>query len=200
MSTSEAPFKPRNLVLVCHRETPSSSVVLGIEANVTRGSDGRLALAYRLSGEIGALLIPEPQPSGRADGLWEHTCFEVFIAVGGDAAYHEFNFSPSGQWAAYAFSDYRQSDAAASRQLACAGLPHIVTRRFADRLELDALISPDDLPSGAAAATLHLGVSAVVEADDGRRSYWALRHATARPDFHRRDAFTLELAAPPKTV
>jgi hypothetical protein len=167
---------------------------------VTRGADGHLALAYRLSGEIDGLLFPAPQPSCRADSLWEHTCFEVFIAVGGDAAYHEFNFSPSGQWAAYAFSGYRQRDAAGGLQLASTSSPHIVTRRFADRLELDAILSPDLLPSGAAAGTLQLGVSAVVEAADGRRTYWALRHATARPDFHRRDAFTLELAAPPTTV
>ena len=166
---------------------------------MSRGSDGHLALAYRLSGEIDRLLIPEPLPSGRADSLWEHTCFEVFIAVGGAAAYHEFNFSPSGQWAAYAFSGYRQRDAAGSRQLASISSPHIVTHRFADRLELDVLISPDALPPGAA-GRLQLGVSAVVEAADGRCTYWALCHATGRPDFHRRDVFTLELAASRTTV
>jgi hypothetical protein len=187
---------PSEARLVCHPDT-SIAAVRGIDASVTRGAHGHIALAYRLSGEIDRLLIPAQQPQGPVDNLWEHTCFEVFIAVGGAAAYHEFNFSPAGQWAAYAFAGYRQRDAAGSRQLASISSPRIVTRRFADRLELDAIVSADALPSGAATATLELGVSAVAEADDGRRSYWALRHAAARPDFHQRDTFILELAAPP---
>jgi hypothetical protein len=199
VSALARPCEARELVLVCHPDT-SVAAVRGIDTSVTRGADGHLALAYRLSGVIDRLLIPARQPQGRGDNLWEHTCFEVFIAVGGVAAYHEFNFSPSGQWAAYAFAGYRQRDAAGSRQLASISSPQIVTRRLADRLELDAIVSADALPSGAATATLELGVSAVAEAADGRRSYWALRHATVRPDFHQRDTFILELAVPPTTA
>ena len=42
----------------------------------------------------------------RADDLWRTTCFELFVA-GEGTAYREYNFSPSGQWAAYDFDDYR---------------------------------------------------------------------------------------------
>jgi hypothetical protein len=113
------------------------------------------------------------------------------IGVAGTAPYHAFNFSPSGQWAAYAFSGYRQRDAVGSRRLASIGSPHIVLRRFADRLELDAIISRDALPSSAATGALQLALSAVVEAADGRCSLGAA--TTARPIF---SATTLELAAP----
>ncbi len=42
--------------------------------------------------------------------------------------------------------------------------------------------------------SLHIGLSAVIEAADGTLSYWALTHPGERPDFHQRAAFTLRLA------
>ncbi|MFZ4534775.1 DOMON-like domain-containing protein [Propionivibrio sp.] len=131
------------------------------------------------------------------DALWEHTCFEAFVGVAGDPAYREFNFSPSGQWATYAFSGYRQPDQAATPITA----PTITSRLFAGRLELEAIIPRDALPTRS--GTLQIGLSAVVEAADtvdGSHSYWALRHPARHPDFHHRDAFTLELADPRNSV
>ena len=43
---------------------------------------------------------------------------------------------------------------------------------------------------------LHIGLSAVIEEEGGRKSYWALAHPPGPPDFHHPDCFTLELAAP----
>ena len=40
-----------------------------------------------------------------------------------------------------------------------------------------------------------LGLSAVIEENSGRKSYWALKHPDGPPDFHRADCFTLELPA-----
>lgn len=85
------------------------------------------------------LLIPEPKNSARTDLLWEHTCFEAFIGLSGSPAYREFNFSPSGQWAAYAF-DYRQRveqpETEAPQIDACSP----------SRLELDAIVPAQALP------------------------------------------------------
>jgi hypothetical protein len=41
---------------------------------------------------------------------------------------------------------------------------------------------------------LRVGLSAVIEANDGTLSYWALKHPAAKPDFHHPDSFVLELA------
>jgi hypothetical protein len=38
-----------------------------------------------------------------------------------------------------------------------------------------------------------LGVSAVIEESDGAKSYWALKHAPGKPDFHHADSFAYEL-------
>jgi len=140
------------------------------------------------------LLIPKPPSETRSDGLWEHTCFEAFVAVAGNSAYREFNFSPSGQWAAYAFYGYRQPEATPFSIQP----PQISTRLSAGRLELTALIAGDSLLYSTATGSLQIGLSAVIESTDtveGCRSYWALRHPAARPDFHHRDAFVLEFPA-----
>lgn len=183
------PHKDYPLVLLCHPLTPAP-MVAAVEASASCRPDGALVLTYRLRGDMARLLVPQERAPERKDLLWEHTCFEAFIGVHGEAAYREFNFSPSGQWAAYAFSDYRQRDESFDPNDA----PQISAQLFAGRLELKAVISRDALPLGA--KTLQIGLSAVVEAADtvdGRHSYWALHHPQPRPDFHHREAFTLEL-------
>ncbi|MDS4016602.1 MAG: hypothetical protein RKP46_19910, partial [Candidatus Accumulibacter sp.] len=106
-----------------------------------------------------------------------------------------FNFSPSGQWAIYAFADYREPAAVPA---VCAP-PQITARVFAGRIELEAVVPPDALALSASEASLQIGLCAVVEARDlidGRHSYWALQHAANRPDFHDRRGFVLAL--PPR--
>jgi hypothetical protein len=182
------------LTLRPHPATPAP-VVRSIEVHAQRRADGHLELAWCLRGDMARLLIPEPGTPECTDGLWEHSCFEAFVGVVGDAAYREFNFSPSGQWASYAFSGYRQRD----EMLVGFSPPQIIARRFAGRLEMEAIIASADLPPMAAKARLQIALAAVVEAADtvdGCHSYWALQHPAARPDFHHRDGFTLELPPP----
>lgn len=173
--------------LLSHPLAPCPAVAsLGVR--VSRVADGALSLAYRLTGQLDRIRIPEPAP-GFSDGLWQHSCFELFLGVPGNPAYREFNFSPSGQWAAYAFGDYRQPDPLFQPAQA----PDMSIRRLADRLELDVLL-PAAL-SPAPGSALEVGLSAVVEETNGRLGYWALIHPGSRPDFHRRDAWVQSLAA-----
>jgi hypothetical protein len=51
------------------------------------------------------------------------------------------------------------------------------------------------LPELAQAASLDAGLTAVIETTDGARSYWALAHGGARPDFHDPATFTLRVPA-----
>lgn len=156
-------------------------MVRSIDAEVTRDARGVLRLRYRIEADLARLRIPPPRPPAPGERLWEHTCCELFVAQAGAAAYHEFNFSPSGAWAAYAFSDYR-----AGGPSPCPD-PGISVTRNGNRLELAAAVAALEGP-------LLVGLTAVVEAQDGQRSYWALRHPPGKPDFHHRDAFALELA------
>ncbi len=184
------PRGDQTLTLVCHPETPVPAVT-GVAVRLRRTPDGGLSLSYQLSGDMGRLRIPVPKPPGPTDELWQHTCFEVFIANSGEAAYREFNFSPSGQWAAYAFFDYRQRDLDGG-SFGSSISPQIATRLSPGQLELNAVLAAGALPPQT--GTLDLGLSAVVETIDGSLAYWALRHTTSRPDFHHRASFTFELA------
>ncbi|MEG3086532.1 DOMON-like domain-containing protein [Sphingomonas sp. PB4P5] len=139
-------------------------------------------VSYVLSGE--APTIPSPANPVRTDGLWQTTCFELFVMQAGEERYVELNFSPSGQWAAYTFESYR----AQGRDLSLDTAPHI--EPIEGGVRAVAAFTFD--PIGA----LRFGLSAVIEETDGTKSYWALAHAPGPPDFHNRDCFIATLPAP----
>jgi len=177
----------RAVALICHPGTRSDAV-RGVRARVTRTADGILAVRYSLEGDLDRLRIPRARTPRIAERLWQHTCCEMFVASKGSPGYHEFNFGPSGEWAAYAFARYRDGGLLADEQLD----PKIAVRSTEGRFELDARVRLSRLSPIHHAAALSLAVSAVVEDDSGKLSYWALRHPPGKPDFHHPDAFALE--------
>ncbi len=148
-----------------------------------------LSLQYVLRAEIPHIRVPTARAPDRADGLWNHTCFEAFIATAEKTGYYELNFSPSGQWAIYSFDSYRKGMSPPD-----VSIPPTLSVRHGDySLELDATISLHELRALQDARTLKLALSAVIEDDSGTLSYWALKHAPDKPDFHHPDGFVLEL-------
>ena len=156
-----------------------------IEADVARPRPGNLILSYVVSGRIGDLRMPPVAEAARADELWRHTCFEAFVRGSAGPGYYEFNFSPSTQWAAYQFSSYRSGMRVATE----IGAPRIEVRSSAETYTLQAALEFDGLSS-----PFNLGLSAVLEDTDGRKSYWALAHPPGKADFHHADCFALELS------
>ena len=110
----------------------------------------------------------------------------------GKPEYFEFNFSPSGKWAAYRFRDYRDGGPIDDDGLE----PKIAVRREAETLAMDAVVRLDRLLTIAQGASLGIGLSAVIEGTDGRLSYWALKHPAGKPDFHHPNSFILEIQPP----
>lgn len=163
-----------------------NSAVQSLAASCRRLSGpGVLLFSYRLEGDLGRLLIPPPATPARTDGLWRHTCLEAFVQSVGQAGYAEFNFSPATQWAAYGFEGYR----AGMTGLALATPPQIAVQAGPNVLTLTARIV---LP-GQNAAPLRVGLTAVIEDRHEQSSWWALRHAGDRPDFHLAPSFILEI-------
>jgi hypothetical protein len=175
---------PASRSLMCHSRTPSRAI-RGIDAVAVSAPDGSLGLAFTLEGDLSALCIPGSRSSRRAHELWKHTCFEAFVMADEGPGYREFNFSPSGEWAAYAFHGYREGGI-----LEVGTGPGVTVRRTGDRLLLDADIRRELLPPG---DSLRLGLATLVEDIDGMLSFWALRHAPGKPDFHHADTFALQL-------
>ena len=142
-----------------------------------------------LRGATAQLRLPQARAGRRADGLWRHTCFEAFVGAEGAAGYYEFNFSPALDWAAYRFDDYRTGMSAATLERA----PGLQVRRSSDALELTATVHLQGLALLCDAPALRLALAAVIEENDARLGYWALRHPPGNPDFHHPEGFTLEL-------
>jgi hypothetical protein len=179
------------LTLTCHHSTPCP-VIRQFAVCVSRAAHGELSLVYRVEGETARLRLPESRPPRRADELWRHTCFEAFIKAGKDAGYHELNFAPSGDWACYRFDAYRDGMADAPVVHA----PRLDLRQEARQLILEARLNLNDLSASLGDADLRLGLSAVMEAEDGDISFWALAHPPGRPDFHHAAGFALALPLP----
>lgn len=167
---------------------------LTVEAQVELNSEGIL-LHYRLrstgSNSL-AGLFPSPKTISsspkRSDGLWQATCFELFLGVENSPAYFEFNASPGGDWAWYAFDAYRAG--MSSPRLTSFSEPKEIARLHEDaRFETKWLIPTEAL---AEKRISEMAFSSVL-ARSGATSFWALRHPGTEPDFHLRDAFTLSL-------
>ena len=171
--------------LVCHPDTPARSIDRVVAQLTTAGASGELWFEYHVT-PSDQLLLPAARQPQRTDGLWKSTCFELFAKPLGGDTYFEFNFSPSFQWAAYAFDGYRSG----MRELAAED-PEIAVTPKSPHFFLAVEAMPL-LPQVA----MQIGLSAVIEETDGTKSYWALRHPPGKPDFHHPDCFALELPAP----
>ena len=167
-----------------------SVAVKSIDVEIAHPRAGRLELSYIVTGQLSSIRLPSAAANARGDGLWRHTCFEAFFRAVPDAEYYELNFSPSGQWAAYQFSGYRNGMRVAKE---ITEVP-IEMRSTPDGCALQASLSLDhfrDLPRG---RSWRLGLSAVIEDASGGVSYWALAHPPGKPDFHHADSFACEFS------
>ena len=174
----------RSAVLACHPAAPCPAVQT-LEATACLLDGHQLAIAFSLRGDLDRLRFPASCAPRRTDRLWEHTCFEAFLARPGQDPYWELNLAPSSEWAAYRFRRYREGGCPAPDPG-----PRITVHRTQGRLDLQAVVALDALDPGQG---LQVGLSAVIEPLEGPLSYWALRHGPGPPDFHLRAGFALEL-------
>lgn len=176
--------------LVCHPDTPSAAVS-AIEVFVAREAGGNLRLHYYVTGSAARVTpgFPSPATRKRVDGLWEHTCLEAFIKPAGSEAYWELNVAPTWDWQAYALAGYREG----RHPEAGIAAPATEGRYGVGLWELRTRWSLGVVPAGA----WRLGLAAVIQETGGAISYWALRHAPDKPDFHHADAFALDIAVTP---
>jgi len=167
--------------------------VESIEVTVERRKPRFISLRFDLKGNLRHILFPWiTNKALRQNDLWRTTCFEAFLQPEGMTEYLEYNFSPRAYWAAYRFEDYRDG----MQDTRDARPPHVGVLMKED--EKSAYLTAElDLSRMAwlpADVAWRLGLSAVIEERNGRKSYWALRHPPGQPDFHHADCFDFELA------
>ena len=175
--------------LIPHPASPPSDSRLKVWASVDHAASlGAVATTniwFGIGGPPDLFVVPRLSEPWRADGLWQTTCFEAFLRPAGEEHYREWNFAPSGNWAAYDFSSYREDMAKAE-----VGSPPYI--RMEDNFTwwtVGATIAVE------ADQAWELGLSAILEEKDGAISYWALAHPPGeKPDFHHPDCFVARLA------
>lgn len=166
---------------------PFTSSPLNIEAKLEAQAQGFL-LSFEISGpgvEQIFILPRNPKPS-RKNELWKETCFECFFGVGGTKQYFEFNGSTSGEWALYVFDDYRKGMKDAS----------VSVNPVMEKLEktADRISCAWRIPYFTKSILQSAGITAVIKTPNTQNvneeiSYWALKHAGEKPDFHLRESF-----------
>lgn len=157
-----------------------------VETRILSITDSWLRIRWRIDGAA-RLVVPPFAGKGRADNLWQTTCFELFMQPKDEAsAYAEFNLSPSERWAAYDFTGYREGMA----ERPFTREPDSTMRLGQSMAIFDASLPRAQLPD----PPCRLGLSAVIEEEGGVKSYWALAHSGVTPDFHDAKAFTACLA------
>ncbi len=170
-----------------HHPTTAAAWIESLVVRLNREA-AALRVEFFLQGDLTHLRLPSG-PTGRRDGLWRHTCGEVFIGRTAKPAYREWNLAPSGAWQAYDFTAYR-----AGMRLAGVEPPVIHLDHGPSALTLTAHLPLQDPQDD---GDIRLGVSAVLEDTGGALSYWALSHPGERPDFHHPASFTLTLDPTP---
>src|SRR5215475_13815860 len=154
-----------------HPESRSSAAE-HVEVAVTRSQPEKLVLSYMVTGKISDISIPPVTRATRTDELWQHTCFEAFVRSVSGNEYYEFNFSPSTQWAAYRFTDYRSGMCVAAE----VDTPPIDVQSHFKSFTLRTALGLDHLSALPHDASWRLALSAVIEEMNGDKSYWALVH------------------------
>lgn len=210
--------------LIPHPDTPPRAIG-SVVCSISWEGPGNWSFDYIVGEPPEALRLPSAVVPARADGLWQRTCFELFLRRPGESGYCEFNFSPSGEWAAYRFDDYRDGmeqlvvkppriTSTDPAQFAAGMAAHLTALGIdAETAKMMAELDVGDVggpPSSQYALSACLddaefdwsggalaAITAVIEEADGTKSYWALAHPVEKPDFHHPDGFVLELPTTP---
>ena len=171
-----------------HPATPPTEPELKLWADVEHAhilaATASTKIWFCVSAPMQRFGIPDAAEPARVDGLWRTTCFEMFLKRPEEEAYREWNFAPSGEWAAYYFTSYREGQGDADVPFA----PEIVLQDNLTWWQVGVTVPVEEGP-------WQLGLCAALEEQDGTKSYWAIAHPpSAKPDFHAPDCFAARLA------
>lgn len=106
----------------------------------------------------------------RKQGLWEKTCLEFFSLIPEEKSYEEWNFSPSGDWNCFEFTDYRTPKTLKEKVTPA---PEIISLKNEFKVKI-----PTFPPT-------KINLCAVVREKTGKTHYFSLFHdEKSGPDFH----------------
>lgn len=207
----------KTLELISHPAHPPLRVC-AVAARVLSHDADWCVLRWKVDGAAD-LVVPPFAGNRRQDGLWQTTCFELFLEalplqgegwVGvsdGDAVRDPSGVghpTPTPRLGRGAYSEFNFAPSerwaaydftgyrTGMAERAMARAPVITPRRGGDVLFCDVAIASATLPP----LPWRHGLTAVLEEAGGVKSYWALAHPAEKPDFHDPACLGAWLAAP----
>lgn len=175
-----------------HQPVPRArlSVELAIQSGGAAGG-GAERLCARFVYEADSaeeLQIPplrSERPS-RCHEIWRRTCFELFFQpAAARPSYWEVNFAPLGDWNVYLLDRYRSG---LREEL---GVAEVRRDEYSCGSGIVVCGFSFALPKSAGSmwsGPVFVGATAVIESAAGT-TYWALKHAGGKPDFHLHESF-----------
>lgn len=159
---------------------------INIEATIARG-DNILNLNFTITGTIKDISFDKFSNSPeRKWNLWEHTCFEMFIASTETSDYFEFNFSPSGNWNVFHLDDLRLGIKEHPHIRITIHPPLIETNSYSQSIEI---VDQNEILKH----YKQIGITAITKEKEVAK-YWSILHPKKDiPDFHTRESFCLKL-------
>ena len=147
-----------------------------------------LKIRYYIIGKLENISISKfKKDQERKFCLWEDTCFELFIKSKKQNGYWEFNFSPSTDWNAFRFIEYRK-DIKEEMQI---DEIKVFRKLSESNLQVDVIIDLAKIKQ--LDEKLELAISAIVKDKDDKIYHFALIHNKDEPDFHDPNSFNFIL-------
>jgi hypothetical protein len=160
---------------------------LDLEISTSISQQGPLLnLTYTIKGDIDNISGIDNFVSQSCDnnfrriGLWEDTCFELFLYTEQPKLHYlEFNFSSQGQWNCFEFFKIREElkEYLELKSFVAESIKN--NKEFIFNASIDTDYFPIDLKE---VAQLKFGISCVIKIDGGN-TLWAVKHGE-KPDFH----------------
>jgi len=164
-------------------QAPPSPFTVQVDSLVL---DNELTINFTLVGNIASLNLPAPkETTHRVEGLFHHTCLEIFLKR--ESRYIEYNFAFSGDWCIFLFDGYRKSISPdITLDSSFFSVKHISNSNSEANFNVRIYLSKLGILG---TGETRLGISSIIEHPQCQLSYWALTHVGEKPDFHNEQSF-----------
>jgi hypothetical protein len=148
-----------------------------------------LKLQFEISNNVDSVLLPEmANDPKRVIGLWESTCFEIFIKNPLSDSYYEFNFSPEGHWNCFYFNNPKEK----LKECTNVAFPVSAVTIAPEHYRFSIEINTESLKEGFwSSKEMEFGLTTIIEDEKNNLSFWAIEHHDEAPNFHNFSSFKL---------
>ncbi len=159
---------------------------ISLSASIYR-TDVDFRIVFTLHDPLELIIIPfDKREKERSIGLWENTCFEVFI-TDNQKAYAEGNFALDFGWNIFWFNEYRENPI---KEFQPSDMKNPIRDIYLSGKKSQIIIDlPNELTNKFNIEEIRFSLTAVLKTKNKTNHFFALKHSDKMPNFHHRDSF-----------